>query len=151
MQRQVLSAFTFAPLFINTSRTLNEIQDARVRTIVALIQDKCERPFTLTHFAEAVNLTPEYFCRIFTRQMGIAPLKYLKLFRLQSARQLLEDSHLTVKQIMFAVGFSDESHFVRDFENQFGLSPVRYREFQTKLSPSLLQCQDLPTEVKNGQ
>jgi len=135
MQRQVLSAFAFAPFSINTSRILNEIQDSRVRTVVALIQDGCERPFTLTHFAEAVNLTPEHFCRIFTRQMGIAPLKYLKLFRLQSARQLLEDSHLTVKQIMFSVGFSDESHFVRDFENQFGLSPVRYREFQTRLSP----------------
>jgi len=81
----------------------------------------------------------------------MAPLKYLKLFRLQSARELLENSHLTVKQVMFAVGFSDESHFVRDFENRFGLSPVRYREFQTHAVVVVPTNQELPTEIKKRQ
>ena len=125
MQRKPLSPGCFS---LGTSEILCAIEDSRVRTIVALIQDECKRPFKLSHFAETVNLTPEHLCRLFTRQMGIAPLKYLKLCRLQRARELLENSHLTVKEIMFAVGFNDESHFVRDFENHFGLSPVRYRE-----------------------
>jgi len=133
------------------SRPFSPIEDSRVRTVVALIENECARPFTLTHFAQAVNLTPEHLCRIFTREMGMAPLKYLKLFRLQSARELLENSHLTVKQVMFAVGFSDESHFVRDFENRFGLSPVRYREFQTHAVVVVPTNQELPTEIKKRQ
>lgn len=133
MQRKVPSASARFPLCM--SCTFGGIEDSRVRTVVALIQNEYARPLTLSRFAEAVNLTPEHFCRIFTRQMGIAPLKYLKLFRLQSARELLENSHLTVKEIMFRVGCNDESHFVRDFEDRFGLSPVRYREFQNHAAP----------------
>ena len=153
MQRKPLSASARFP--IDASQTLGGIEDSRVRTVVSLIQDECKRRFRLRHFAQAVNLTPEHLCRIFTRQMGIAPLKYLKLVRLQSARELLENSHLTVKQIMFAVGFSDESHFVRDFENQFGLPPVRYRESMAKLphvvqaiSISANESQESPTKVR---
>lgn len=115
---------------MNRSEAFSGITDYRVRKVVALIQGQCQQPFTLNHFARAVNLTPEHVCRIFTREMGIAPLKYLKLFRLYAACELLKTSQLTVKQIMFTVGFKDESHFVRDFEHRFGLSPARYRKTQ---------------------
>jgi transcriptional regulator GlxA family with amidase domain len=150
-QRNGLSASARSPLCVSYSfGSFGEIEDSRVRTVVALIQSEYGRPLTLGHFAEAVNLTPEHLCRIFTRQIGIAPLKYLKLYRLQSARELLENSHLTVKEIMFRVGCNDESHFVRDFEDRFGLSPVRYRELQNQ-AVALVRNQDLPTEVKNRQ
>jgi len=34
---------------------------------------------------------------------------------------------LSVKQIMKMVGIRDESHFVRDFQRTYGLSPLTYR------------------------
>jgi len=34
----------------------------------------------------------------------------------------------SVKEIMAAVGCSDQSHFVKDFERAYGLSPCRYRQ-----------------------
>jgi hypothetical protein len=47
---------------------------------------------------------------------------------MQRARELLETSHLSVKQVMARVGVTDESHFVRDFKKTCGLTPARYRE-----------------------
>src|SRR5687768_3187080 len=47
---------------------------------------------------------------------------------MQRARELLETSYLSVKQVMARVGVTDESHFVRDFKKACGLTPARYRE-----------------------
>ena len=49
---------------------------------------------------------------------------------MEKARELLESdehSQLGIKEIATHVGFGDLSHFVRDFETRFGLSPKRYR------------------------
>jgi AraC-like DNA-binding protein len=43
------------------------------------------------------------------------------------AKQLVETTFLTVKEIAHHVGISDQSHFVRDFERLYGLSPSRLR------------------------
>lgn len=102
--------------------------DPRVNLIATLIQSEFNDQSTLSQLAERVKLTPEHLCRLFARDVGISPLKYRKLCRLQKASQLLKESDLSIKQIMFAVGLSDESHFVRDFEKSFGLSPIRYRQ-----------------------
>lgn len=111
---------------------IREITDSRVQSVAALMLNGFQKHFILSALAKSVNLTPEHLCRIFKREVGLPPFKYLKLCRLQHACVLLETSHLSVKQIMFIVGYSDESHFVREFENTLGLSPMRYRNSHVK-------------------
>ena len=130
MQRKAAS--TSVSLIPDTSQKLLEITDARVQSVAAVMLTGFQRHFNLSELAHGVNLTPEHLCRLFKRELGMSPFKYLKLYRLQRACVLLETSHLSVKQIMFTVGFSDESHFVRDFENILGLSPMRFRDSRHK-------------------
>jgi|GEM_PF-1325162 len=111
-----------------TLSTCTQIVDPRVEQIARLMQSEFKDQSTLPQLAQKVNLTPEHLCRIFARNLGFSPLKYRKLCRLQKASVLLNESELSIKQIMFAVGLADESHFVRDFEKVFGLSPIRYRQ-----------------------
>jgi hypothetical protein len=59
--------------------------------------------------------------------VGMPPIKYLKLLRMERAKGLLESSFLSVKEIAFQVGLNDESHFVRDFKLTYGYSPTTYR------------------------
>ena len=117
---------------------IREVTDSRVQSVAALMRNGFQKHFTLSELAKSVNLTPEHLCRLFKRELGMSPFRYLKLCRLQHACVLLETSHLSVKQIMFIVGYSDESHFVREFENTLGLSPMRYRNSQGK--GSNLEC-----------
>jgi transcriptional regulator GlxA family with amidase domain len=119
-------------LLPDVSQKLLEISDSRVHSVAAVMLNGFQQHFNLSELAQGVNLTPEHLCRLFKRELGISPFKYLKLCRLQRACVLLETSHLSVKQIMFSVGFSDESHFVRDFENTLGLSPMRFRDLRHK-------------------
>ena len=119
-------------LIPNASQKLLEISDSRVHSVAVVMHNGFQQHFDLTELAHGVNLTPEHLCRLFKRELGMSPFKYLKLCRLQRACTLLETSHLSVKQIMFTVGFGDESHFVRDFENTLGLSPMRFRDSRPK-------------------
>ena len=46
---------------------------------------------------------------------------------MERAKDLLESSFLSVKEIAYQVGLNDESHFVRDFKATYGYSPSLYR------------------------
>jgi transcriptional regulator GlxA family with amidase domain len=101
--------------------------DHRAQSLIVLMQSNLRRELTLSEMAQHVNLTPEHLCRIFKSETGRSPAKYFKCLKMQRARELLENTYLSVKEIMAAVGLKDESHFVRDFEAAYGLTPARYR------------------------
>lgn len=67
------------------------------------------------------------------------PIRYLRLLRMERAKDLLESSFLSVKEIAYQVGLNDESHFVRDFKSTYGFSPALYRsQFKNKTTPEPL-------------
>ena len=86
---------------------------------------RCEG--SLAEFAQSVNLSVWRLCHIFKSDVGMPPIKYLRLLRMERAKGLLESSFLSVKEIAYQVGLNDESHFVRDFKTTYGYSPAIYR------------------------
>ena len=82
---------------------------------------------SLSEFAHSVNLSVWRLCHIFKSDVGMPPIRYLRLLRMERARALLESSFLSVKEIAYQVGLNDESHFVRDFKSTYGFSPALYR------------------------
>ena len=82
---------------------------------------------SLGEFAQSVNLSVWRLCHIFKSDVGMPPIRYLRLLRMERAKTLLESSFLSVKEIAFQVGLNDESHFVRDFKSTYGFSPAHYR------------------------
>lgn len=102
--------------------------DQRVRRAIALAEECLQRGWSPARLAESVNLSPSRLHQLFKRETGVPPARYLRLLRMERARELLETTHLSVKQVMARVGVTDESHFVRDFKKTHGLTPARYRE-----------------------
>ena len=82
---------------------------------------------SLAELAQSVNLSVWRLCHIFKSDVGMPPIRYLRLLRMERAKHLLESSFLSVKEIAFQVGLNDESHFVRDFKSTYGFSPALYR------------------------
>ncbi|MCA1556685.1 MAG: helix-turn-helix domain-containing protein [Acidobacteria bacterium] len=83
---------------------------------------------TLNDMARSVDLTSFHFCHLFKAETGHSPVRYLKAMRLERARELLETTSLSVKEIRASVGLNDESHFARDFRTLYGLTPQKHRE-----------------------
>jgi AraC family transcriptional regulator len=103
-------------------------QDSRIAAAIRLITGSPARRWTVAELATAVDLSPSYLRHLFVISVGMTPKKYLKLEQLRKAEELLRTSTLQIKTVMHEAGFSDPSHFARDFAKQFGASPNCYRE-----------------------
>jgi AraC-like DNA-binding protein len=101
--------------------------DKRVEKIIEMMREDVRGELSLSQFAQSVNLSVWRLCHIFKSDVGMPPMRYLRLLRMERAKDLLESSFLSVKEIGYRVGLNDESHFVRDFKATYGLSPACYR------------------------
>lgn len=91
------------------------------------MRDDVSGELSLGEFAQSVNLSVWRLCHIFKSDVGMPPIRFLRQLRMERAKDLLESSFLSVKEIAFQVGLTDESHFVRDFKATYGYSPALYR------------------------
>jgi len=77
--------------------------------------------------ARSVNLSTSRLRHLFTVEAGMSPMHYVRLVRLEQARRLMLQSFLSVKEVMGHSGFSDISHFVREYKRVFGETPSQTR------------------------
>ena len=117
--------------------------DKRVERIIEMMRDDVRGELSLGEFAQCVNLSVWRLCRIFKSDVGVPPIKYLRLLRMERAKGLLESSFLSVKEIAYRVGVNDESHFVRDFKATYGQSPSIYRSHFQRNSGSSVNGNDV--------
>src|SRR5579864_4347902 len=110
------------------------IQDPRIGVAVARIRQQLSAgDLDIDIISRIVNLSNSHFRHLFQQHMGITPRQYHKLLRLQKAQHLLRGSFLNVKQVMAEVGWTDESHFCRDYKRVYGESPSKVRSSGIKL------------------
>ena len=101
--------------------------DRRVQIVLHLLKGDLRQALTLDEMARSVNLSPWDLCHLFKAETEMSPLQYLRSLRMQKAKELLEITFLSVKEIMLKVGINDEGHFVRDFKTTYGATPLQYR------------------------
>ena len=68
----------------------------------------------------------------FTTLIGMPPIRYLTIWRLQTAKRNLRESRKTIAQLAQEVGYGSDEAFSRAFKREFGLSPARWRDQQSR-------------------
>lgn len=66
--------------------------------------------------------------RLFQRHLGVTPQHYLRRLRVRLACRDLVHGTASLADVALAHGFYDQSHFVREFRRETGLTPGGYRE-----------------------
>jgi AraC-like DNA-binding protein len=77
--------------------------------------------------AALVQMSPSHFTRSFNRSVGLTPHRYVIQCRVAKARELLATTELPLIEIALSIGFSDQSHFSRRFQELVGVPPGAYR------------------------
>ena len=98
-----------------------------VRRALRFAEDHAGEPITIGQVASLVNVSDQYFCRIFRECTGVPFMQHLAALRVSRAQSLLAESSGSVKQIAFTVGFGSIAQFNRVFKKQCGISPSEYR------------------------
>lgn len=98
-----------------------------------IVNNYTDPDFDLEEAYKLVPLSKEHIRKLFIKEHGISPLKFLHQKRLTLAKLLLskrEDGYLRINEIAETCGFSDPAYFCRVFKKETGLTP---NEFQLKL------------------
>jgi AraC family transcriptional regulator of arabinose operon len=106
-------------------------QDRRVILILNLLYQNPARQWELSEIAEIVNLSPGRLAHLFKSEIGISIQQYLTQIRLTRAKQELESSFLSIKEIAAAVGFPSVGRFAVSFKTAVGTTPAEYRRRPT--------------------
>lgn len=102
--------------------------DRRVQRVKTLIESSLDRELSVSEMARFVNLSVSHLQHLFKNDVGQSPAHYVQALRLQRAKEFLESSSLSVKQIMIRIGAKDRSNFERRFKQAYKLTPVQYRK-----------------------
>lgn len=103
----------------------------RERWIDAVCRDVARRPQEETSvrcMAWRAALSPYEFSRRFKREVGLTPHGFLVQNRVRLAQRMIREGRATLTQTALDAGFCDQSHLIRQFERQVGLSPGEYRD-----------------------
>ncbi len=81
----------------------------------------------MKEIAEHVNLSLNYFSRVFKNEVGIPISSYLMHFCLDKASVMLKSSDLSIKEFALKVGIENVSYFSRSFKKKFQVQPIIFR------------------------
>lgn len=85
-------------------------------------------PLKLSAVAEALHVTPNYLNRLFLKELGMPPKRYLIEQRMHLAYSLLSSTELTVQEISLKCGYRNQFAFSREFRQKYGRSPSEIRK-----------------------
>lgn len=103
--------------------------DKRVMStdVISYIQEHFSQDITVEELADIAGLSLYHFIRSFKQETGFTPHDYLIDTRINTAKYLLKNTSLSVKDICFHCGFSSESVFCNAFKRELGITPTQYR------------------------
>ncbi|MFC9560619.1 helix-turn-helix domain-containing protein [Agromyces sp. NPDC056965] len=81
----------------------------------------------VAELASAANLSPSHFAALFRQRLGMPVLRYQTQLRMARARELLDQTSLSIAQISERVGYADSFYFARQFRATHGTPPTAYR------------------------
>lgn len=94
---------------------------------LSYLSEHIEENPSIRQLASHANVSEVYFRKQFKRNLGITPVEYRNLLRLDKARSFLEYGEISVQEISDILGYSTVSHFIKEFRNHYGTSPLQYR------------------------
>jgi len=100
-------------------RPIQEIED--------WILEHLNETLTVERLAEQSLMSARNFARVFLRETGITPAKYIEKLRIETACRYLIDTQLSLKEIATACGLGSVDNMRKVFTKYLEISPVEYR------------------------
>jgi transcriptional regulator GlxA family with amidase domain len=99
------------------------VADAALEQILASIRQQPHKWRTVSELAARMHLSPSQFTRRFFAATEVSPRHFQIRARLERARQLLEETDMTLQHIAFALGYQDHFFCARQYKQWMGETP----------------------------
>nr|WP_275423224.1 helix-turn-helix domain-containing protein [Pseudoalteromonas sp. MMG022] len=102
-------------------------QDERLLALQNYIKNNLSAPLTVEQMAKQLSVSERTLIRRFQKQIGLTPSNYVRLARLEKAKQLLRTTRINTGDVVEQVGYQDIGSFNRIFKEQYGKTLNEYR------------------------
>ena len=98
-------------------------------TLEELISDKWNEKITLIEVSETLNIHPVTISKYFSKYSGYTFGEYSRRIKTNKSIDLIRNTSLSITEIAYQCGFSDQSHFIRTFKNLNGFTPKQFQNY----------------------
>jgi len=102
--------------------------DGPLGQLLAWMEAHAHLKIKVEGLAERAAMSPRNFARVFLRETGLTPARYLDRIRLERAIRHLEETSHRIETIALESGFASAEQLRRAFQRRMGITPLAYRE-----------------------
>ncbi len=103
-------------------------EDSPLANILKWIVENYRKTITVEKLADLATMSPRNFARVFVRETGVTPARYIEQCRLEQAIRMLEDTNDPMETLARESGFHSAEHLRRATMRSLGITPQTYRE-----------------------
>lgn len=97
-----------------------------VQKAIKFIDYNYSSSIDINDVAASAGISRSHLYRLFMQHISMPPNEYLMRYRISKGAELLERSRLSVGEVAYSTGFSDQLYFSRVFKKYMGIPPSRY-------------------------
>ncbi|MGX5820970.1 helix-turn-helix domain-containing protein [Chitinophaga lutea] len=106
----------------------NAPKSERLLKAIEFISGALGENLTVAAIAKEAAMPERTLFRLFKEETGMTLFQFIKLSRMQKAIELMDDSSLTISEIVYAVGYESVATFSNVFKQLLGIGPQKYRQ-----------------------
>jgi AraC-like DNA-binding protein len=100
---------------------------AWVKKVKEILNDSDTEKITLQQLSLETGISPVHLSREFPKYFQVGFGQYLRQKRIEKSISFLQNPELSITEVAYRCGFSDQSHFIRSFKEIMGTTPLKYR------------------------
>lgn len=122
-----------------------------------ILENLSDEQFGVSELADMMHMSRSNLLRKIKKQTELSASQFIRQVRLQKGMEMLKETELTVSEISYQVGFSNNSYFIKCFREHYGFSPGESRketiedpEFEPQIEPEHIKEEVFVEEDKTS-
>ncbi|WP_061168714.1 GlxA family transcriptional regulator [Caballeronia hypogeia] len=112
------------------------LHNRKLIQVIELMQEHMEEPLSPDELAQSIGVTRRQLERLFCAALNDTPTHFYLGLRLTRARELLQQTEMSILAVCVACGFESPSHFSRTYRARFDTSPRQDRSALRATGPA---------------
>lgn len=105
----------------------SEIENSKLKNSIDYISKNYKnKNLSINDIAKQSYISEVYFRKLFKKEYGISPKKYIINLRIQAAAGLISTGYYSLQEVADMCGYTDYKHFSVEFKKNVGVSPSKY-------------------------
>ncbi|HRB71604.1 helix-turn-helix transcriptional regulator [Flavobacterium sp. WV_118_3] len=110
------------------NKTVYSARPDWIKPLQEILHEDTLQDLSLSQLSALLGIHPVHISRYFPKYFGCSLGNYIRKLKVEKSLALLPDKHTPLTSIALDSGFSDQSHFIRCFKENMGITPLAFRK-----------------------